>query len=140
MSKPTLNGVFKLQTKRLNPTTAKRGTISAINAAARTVDVRFIENPQTVIRSIPLAGSIDANSLQVGMQVGVDTYNETAPYSMVITYVIGQQTSQGTIIAPVAVPISSSAAGQQGQMSWDTSFFYICIANNVWRRVSLSTF
>jgi hypothetical protein len=88
MSKPTFNSIFRQQTNRLIPATFKRGTVSAVNIGARTADVCFTQNPQTVVRSIRLAGSINAATLKVGSQVGVDTYNETSPGSMVVTYVI----------------------------------------------------
>ena len=37
-------------------------------------------------------------------------------------------------------PASSTATGLIGEMCWDTGFIYICIANNTWKRVALSTF
>jgi hypothetical protein len=37
-------------------------------------------------------------------------------------------------------PTSSSSSGLPGQMSYDSSFLYVCIAPNSWKRVSLSSF
>ena len=39
-----------------------------------------------------------------------------------------------------SAPASSSSNGIQGQFFADANYFYICIADNTWRRVALSTF
>lgn len=39
-----------------------------------------------------------------------------------------------------SAPASSSSSGIQGQFFADANYFYICIADNTWRRVALSTF
>ena len=39
-----------------------------------------------------------------------------------------------------SAPSDSSAAGLKGQFFADENYFYICIADNTWRRVALSTF
>lgn len=36
-------------------------------------------------------------------------------------------------------PASSSAAGVQGTICWDTSFIYVCVATNTWKRIAIST-
>ncbi len=36
-------------------------------------------------------------------------------------------------------PASASAAGTAGDMAYDTSYLYIYIAANTWRRVSISS-
>jgi hypothetical protein len=38
-----------------------------------------------------------------------------------------------------SVPTSPSDTGSPGQMSYDDNFFYICVATNTWRRISLDT-
>ena len=35
-------------------------------------------------------------------------------------------------------PASASAAGNAGDICWDASYLYICIATNTWRRIALS--
>jgi hypothetical protein len=39
----------------------------------------------------------------------------------------------------VAVPASATANGKVGQWSADSAFFYVCTAENTWRRVALTT-
>jgi hypothetical protein len=36
-------------------------------------------------------------------------------------------------------PASSSAAGVPGQMAWDSTYLYICVSSNSWRRVALGS-
>jgi len=139
MPNHTFNSIWKLQNSKLQPATSKRGIISAVNVGAKTADVCFTQNPQTVVRSIPISGSINPATLTAGMQVGVDTYNETSPNSMVITYAIGQ-TPPVTGISLVGVPSSASSTGQVGQIACSATYFYICYAENTWRRVAVSSF
>ena len=43
------------------------------------------------------------------------------------------------IIATSKTPASPSAAGTQGQAAWDSSYIYVCVAANTWKRAALST-
>lgn len=36
-------------------------------------------------------------------------------------------------------PVSATAAGNAGQIAWDASFIYVCVAANTWKRAALST-
>jgi hypothetical protein len=36
-------------------------------------------------------------------------------------------------------PASSTATGNQGEVCWDSSYLYVCIATNTWRRIALTT-
>ena len=38
------------------------------------------------------------------------------------------------------VPATSSAGGFKGQITYDASYMYLCVATNVWRRISLGVF
>ena len=39
----------------------------------------------------------------------------------------------------VTAPASAGATGTAGQVAYDTSFFYVCIATNTWKRVAIAT-
>ena len=39
-----------------------------------------------------------------------------------------------------STPANSTATGVMGQFTFDTNYFYICTANNVWKRVTLNSF
>lgn len=43
------------------------------------------------------------------------------------------------VLATSQTPASASAAGTTGQVVWDSSFIYVCIATNIWKRVSITT-
>lgn len=36
-------------------------------------------------------------------------------------------------------PASASATGQAGTITWDSSFIYVCVATNTWKRAAIST-
>jgi hypothetical protein len=40
---------------------------------------------------------------------------------------------------PTNTPASASDTGTTGDISWDTSFFYVCTAANTWKRAPIAT-
>jgi hypothetical protein len=42
------------------------------------------------------------------------------------------------VLAWVAAPSSSGAAGTAGQIAYDADYFYVCVATNSWKRVPIS--
>ena len=36
-------------------------------------------------------------------------------------------------------PSSKNAAGNTGQIAWDTDYIYVCVATDTWKRAALST-
>jgi hypothetical protein len=46
---------------------------------------------------------------------------------------------EGTVPAKAAAPTTANDPGTTGQVSWDTDYFYVCVAQNTWKRVALST-
>ena len=48
--------------------------------------------------------------------------------------------STAGLIFEMTTPTSSSDVGTEGQMAVDTQFLYLCIQDNMWRRVTLSAF
>jgi hypothetical protein len=49
---------------------------------------------------------------------------------------------QGTkiILTGENTPASSSASGQKGTICWNSTYLFICVATNSWKRIALSTF
>ena len=35
---------------------------------------------------------------------------------------------------------ASATTGIKGEIAWDSSYLYVCVATNTWRRVALSSF
>lgn len=48
-------------------------------------------------------------------------------------------TLSANIIVSNSVPATSSSNGLAGTIRYDSSYVYICTANNTWKRASLST-
>lgn len=44
------------------------------------------------------------------------------------------------VLAWVAPPLTSTSSGTAGQIARDADYLYVCIATNVWRRVTLTDF
>jgi hypothetical protein len=47
--------------------------------------------------------------------------------------------SDGIRVRNAMTPASSSAACNQGDISWDTNYVYVCVAANSWKRASLTS-
>lgn len=41
---------------------------------------------------------------------------------------------------PAAIPASSNAAGTIGQIAYDSTYVYVCVDTNTWRRMPSETF
>lgn len=51
----------------------------------------------------------------------------------------GNMTLAGTIRVASSPPASASATGTQGTITWDSSYIYVCIATNTWKRVAIAS-
>lgn len=91
MSKNAYNEIFKKQTSTLITSTFKKAVVSAVQAQNNTADVYFVDSPNTVIRSIPLASHIDATKVMVGDKCRVDLFDEKNSRDMVIAYCYGRK-------------------------------------------------
>jgi hypothetical protein len=70
-----------------------------------------------------------------GGQVGIGTSAPTIS-SGVGLHIAGSTLRLGT----TRTPASSTATGNQGEICWDSSYIYVCVATNSWKRIALSTF
>jgi hypothetical protein len=87
--------------------------------------------PDAVISN---AGGATLMTLQNGGNVGIWT---TSP---AISSGVGLHIGGSTLrLADARTPASSTATGNQGEVCWDTSYLYVCIATNTWRRIALTT-
>lgn len=80
------NDTWKKQQKHLVRSTFKKATVIAVNKSANTLDISFVENPQTVLRGIPLARCMPIADVMVGQRCRVDLFDETNPSDMVVAY------------------------------------------------------
>lgn len=101
MSQHASNDTWRKQQQKIVRATFKKAFIVAIHSASSTVDVYFVENPQTVIKSIPLASVINPLLVRVGDRCRVDVFDETNPSDMVVAYVYGRTFSFGDVSTKV---------------------------------------
>jgi hypothetical protein len=62
--------------------------------------------------------------------VGIGTATPTAKLD-ITSDIIRLRTSK--------TPATSGASGNQGDICWDTSYVYICVATNTWKRSQLTS-
>ena len=80
------------------------------------------------------AGGNTLMTLQNGGNVGIGT---TSP---AISSGVGLHIGGSTLrLGEARTPASSTATGNQGEVCWDSSYLYVCIATNTWRRIALTT-
>jgi hypothetical protein len=51
----------------------------------------------------------------------------------------GGITGKSITVTNPSVPTTASSTGTPGQLAWDSSFIYVCIASNTWKRAALSS-
>jgi hypothetical protein len=96
----------------------------------------------TVVSSISATDTLYGNNLEIGNPAGNSTV-------FVASTAVGINTEdpQTTLdingdsirITNSKTPSASDAIGIQGEMCWDSSYFYICVSANTWKRISLSS-
>ena len=45
----------------------------------------------------------------------------------------------GDVSVSTKTPASAAAAGVAGTITWDSSYLYVCVATNTWKRVAIAT-
>jgi hypothetical protein len=86
MSVHAANDTTKKQQRRFIPSSFKKAFINAVHLGANTVDVYFVENPQTIIRNIPVANTVTLAANLVGRRCRIDIFDETNPSDMAMAY------------------------------------------------------
>jgi hypothetical protein len=72
--------------------------------------------------------------------VPIEHVGGTGTFTNNKTMVIGVYArSEAHKISPVTAPASSTAVGTAGEVRYDANYFYICIADNSWKRFTLET-
>jgi hypothetical protein len=91
-------------------------------------------NPNTINITYPIAGQ--DNDTQGFRDNFSNIKNNFAVASAEISAL---QANSSIAITTTTVPVSSSAAGTAGQIAFDSTHFYVCIADHTWVRASLSS-
>jgi sensor domain CHASE-containing protein len=45
----------------------------------------------------------------------------------------------GDLIVPTDPPATAASTGVAGTMTWDSSYIYVCVATDTWKRVAIAT-
>lgn len=51
----------------------------------------------------------------------------------------GRYSDDEEVVVAQVFPTAVNSAGKQGQVAFDTTHFYVCVADNTWRRATLAT-
>jgi hypothetical protein len=85
----------------------------------------------------PIAiGTTSQTYTSFGNQGTAPTLGATGPVSVSANGIITQK----LILSVGGAPANSSAAGSPGQLAWDGTYLYICVAANTWQRVATAAF
>jgi len=109
--------------------------------------VASISSDTSLTLSTPYAGATESN---VQYQVTTDyTANfglaeinigdQDWPVHLTVETIRKIDTILATTPTIVAVPSTSTSIGAVGQLAWDSSYLYLCVATNVWKRIALSS-
>ena len=98
----------------------------------------FFEDMTAVVQSSTSGAVLDVQSVALG------SFSFLAPTSATVVDLISVAPLSMAWDANVsfsggAVPASASAAGFKDQITHDTSYIYVCVAANTWKRAALST-
>ena len=106
-----------------------------------------IQNHQgSVNNTIFLGADGNVNMATSGTGGGGNTFNISSPSVSIggNLQVSGATTQVNSLSIGGGTPASSGATGSQGQIYWGTvsgtSYLYVCVATNTWRRVALTSF
>jgi hypothetical protein len=120
------------------PTTNDAG-INAPNPTQYTCYTIWKNDPLDIINQghmatiSPIVSFSGVNNVNSSItKVGVNTTNPST-----VLDIVGLTTQASFRIRNEYTPSTSLAAGNKGDISWDTNFLYICVANNSWKRIPL---
>jgi hypothetical protein len=105
--------------------------------------------PNSIDTTYPVAGQDNdtqgfrTNYLNIKNNFIIAAGEITALQSNVATIYSNISTINNQLQATVqsnATPVSSSSVGSAGQIAYDSTHIYVCVATNTWLRANLSTF
>ena len=100
------------------------------------------------VRGINTSAYTDGAILYASTTVsgGLTTTKPDSPNNVISVAAVVNAANNGTLfVRPLiedtfkAAPATASSTGRKGDTAFDTSYFYVCVATNTWKRVLLST-
>jgi len=104
-----------------------------------TYDVPFQDNITIQSDVISLGTQNNSGTITGTIELNWDAWatNQVSLSGNIDKFIMGG--SKMVITFPHTPPTSTSV-GEQGTICWDTSYLYVCIDDNLWRRIALSSF
>lgn len=133
------NGDLGFLKKNGSPSKLAIGSGNSFSVSASNKTTLSVSDTLTDIFKVAATGIVTAyNTILPNATGSFDFGSSTAGFRN--AYFTGAITINGNPVGvKVDVPASMTAAGSVGQWAADTSYYYVCVAPNVWRRVALST-
>lgn len=81
--------LFQRNNQRLIATSKKKAVIVNYNALASLADIYFLDNPQTIVKNVPISNSVQTylqGSLIVNKNCVVDIFDESNSSQMIVAY------------------------------------------------------
>ena len=100
------------------------------------------------VRGINTSAFTDGAILYASTTVsgGLTATKPDSPNNVISVAAVVNAANNGTLfVRPIiedtfkAAPATASSTGRKGDTAFDTSYFYVCVATNTWKRVLLST-
>ncbi len=141
----TVNGISLSGTVTTSGSLTLGGTLSGVSLTSQVTGTLPVANGGTGITSLgsgvatwlgtPSSANFAA-ALTDETGTGVVVF-DTSP--TITTPILVTPTMATPIIGGPVTPASASAFGVAGQILWDASFIYICVAASTWKRVAIAT-
>src|SRR5659263_64266 len=77
-------------------------------------------------------GSLNTACISAGFSLGA---LQSQSSHQIVSTLINKRARNHTAITPA----SASAAGEPGEIVWGTSYVYVCVAANTWKRAAIGT-
>ena len=121
-------------------------TVDSVTVQGADVSANLNVSGQTVLSGQTFFGTLGANNDNVMIHIHGTLHSNLMPHTPG-NYQIGNTTQywQSLFIDGFSVqngataPANSTATGTKGQIAFDTSYGYVCIATDTWKRAALST-
>ena len=89
------------------------------------------------ISELPAVTSVVGTDLMVA--VANASGNGVTSYITVGNLLANSANVQTSYLRSNTTPANATATGVRGEIRYDTSYVYVCTANNVWKRAAIST-
>lgn len=94
-------------------------------------------NPVIIVNNQPNSINITKSDIS-GNSLSTQNVLVSSPPN--ISIVSPSSNPNTTSIAPNNPPQFSNSNGYAGEIRWDSNYLYICISNNLWKKISLESF